>query len=111
MTSLFEKLNQGRPPQATSTDPSPPQPAAADITVKPHPQYPPSKRLRDWLVDKWPKATVTTREVRIYGPRPRDGKTVQALMQALTEQRWITPVEARRRNTQEWEIFRRPPAR
>jgi hypothetical protein len=108
MPNLFEKLGDGRP-RPTSADTNRAQFAAANVVIKPHPQYPPVKKLRDWLVHRWPKDVVTTREVRIYGPYAvRDGKIVLALMQILTEQKWLVPIEAYRRNTQEWKIIRRP---
>jgi hypothetical protein len=106
MPDLFDRLGQSK-----SVNPNQPQIATADVVLKPHPQRPAVKKLLDWLVYRWPKPTITVREVQIYGPQPRDGKTAKALVAILAEQKWIIPVEARRRNQREWEIVRRPTPR
>jgi hypothetical protein len=104
-TTLFDRLAA----PAVAKDSTPPH--LANVVIKPPPEYPQSKRFRDWLVGKWPRATITLREAHLFGPRPRDVRTVQAQLQVLTEQRWVAPIAVRRRNRREWEILRRPTPR
>ena len=63
-----------------------------------HRKSAPSEKLLEWLVNYWPKSTITLRDISAFGPRSvRDPKDVMNLTQTLTEFGWLVPVPARRR--------------
>jgi hypothetical protein len=76
---------------------------------------PPTEKLLDWLVNYWPKTTITARELYTWGPRSiRDKKTILNLAQILVERGWLVPLHPRlvtgrrRRDKREWKIGGRP---
>jgi hypothetical protein len=70
---------------------------------------PPVEKLLDWLVNRWPGATVSTRNIMQFGPRcTRNLKTALNLTKILTENGWLSPVESHRYDRHEWQIIRGP---
>jgi hypothetical protein len=93
MTSLFERLDKGRP-------------SPAEKAIE-QPGSSPIEKLLDWLVNHWAKDTVTAREIYNYGPRSiRDKRTTLSLAQILVEQGRLVPIETRRHDMREWKIVR-----
>jgi hypothetical protein len=108
--NLFERLREKQPQQLE-------QPAEPEIVRRgPQPIIPlihlkssPSEKLLAWLVNYWPGATVTLRDIRAYGPHSvRDPQDVMNLTQTLTEFGWLVPVPARRRDMKKWRVVREP---
>jgi hypothetical protein len=70
---------------------------------------PPLEKLLDWLVNRWPKPTVFSRDILLYGPNPlRNRKAARASAEILVERGWLTPLKTRRYIDREWKIERGP---
>jgi hypothetical protein len=70
---------------------------------------PPIERLIAWLVLRWPKATVFSKDIMQYGPNPlRDRKSARASAEILVKHGWLTPLKTRRYDAREWRIERGP---
>jgi hypothetical protein len=92
--NLFERLDQGRPAPE-------PKPVSK-------PDKDPAQRLLDWL-QKWPKPTVYTRDILIYGPRVvRNRKSTIDATETLVRHGWLVPNPTNQRNRHEWQIVRKP---
>jgi hypothetical protein len=74
-------------------------------------QEPPAQRLMAWL-PRWPKATISVRDIRIYGPMClRDPEIASGAIEVLAGYGWLVPVQTRQRNMNWWQIVRgREPA-
>ena len=84
MANLFERLSKGRP-------------SSTEKTQKP----PPEQLLLNWL-QRWPKPTVSTKDIRVYGPYSlRNGESAIRSAQILAAHGFLSPVTARR-----WQIIR-----
>jgi hypothetical protein len=71
------------------------------------PESPLIEKLLDWLVNHWAKPTVTASDIYTYGPNAvRDREVTLELAKALVKRGWLTPLKTRRRDMQEWRIFR-----
>jgi hypothetical protein len=71
-------------------------------------EAPPAQRLMAWL-PRWPKATISVRDVRLYGPNSlRDPKIAADAIEVLASYGWLAPVEGRQHNSKWWEIARGP---
>jgi hypothetical protein len=69
-------------------------------------QVPPAERLMAWL-PRWPKATISVRTVRLYGPNSlRDPKIASAAIDVLAGLGWLVPVMTRQHNMECWQIVR-----
>jgi hypothetical protein len=90
MASLFDRLDEGRPPPTKKTQ----EPSSA-------------QKLLDWL-QRWDKPVVRVREICIYGPRPRDRKSAIDAARILVEQGWLVPLKPHRYDSREWQIVRKP---
>jgi hypothetical protein len=66
-----------------------------------------AQRLLDFL-QRWPKPTVWTKDILIYGPRPRDRKNTIDSTTILVEQGWLVPNKTHRYDAREWQIVRKP---
>jgi hypothetical protein len=91
--TIFDKLNKRRPP--------------AEKTTRQTQKIQHAQKLLNWL-QHWDKPTISTRTIRIYGPRPRDRENAIDAARILTEQGWLKPVRPRRYDTREWQIVRKP---
>jgi len=61
--------------------------------------------LLDWLKNRWPKTTISARDIYRHGPNPvRDRKIALTLAEALVGQGWLTPIETWRYDRKEWKI-------
>ena len=69
-------------------------------------QVPPAERLMAWL-PRWPKATISVRDVRLYGPNSlRDPKIAGDAIEVLAGFGWLVPVMTRQHNMEWWQIVR-----
>ena len=92
MTTIFDRLDQGRP-------------ASVEEKVK----VSPTQRLLDWL-QTWNKPTICAREILMYGPRPtRNQKDADAATKVLQKYGWLVPLETNQRNWRQWQIVRKGP--
>src|SRR5262245_14874196 len=91
--NLFDRLRQ--PPSN--------EPAAI---AQPHSD---AQRLLDWL-QEWKKPVVSTRDVRVWGPRPfRNRETATSSIDVLVRRGFLVPAKTRQRNYRIWEIVRKGP--
>jgi hypothetical protein len=65
-----------------------------------------AQRLLDFL-QRWDKPVVRARDIRIYGPRPRDRASTIDATRILVDQGWLSPVRSRRYDSQEWQIIQK----
>ena len=82
---------------------------ADDLPPAKQPQKPsPAQRMLDWL-QRWPKDTITVRQLRIYGPRViRDQKSaILDAAEILVANGWLVPTKPSWPGTQAWQIVRR----
>jgi hypothetical protein len=98
-------------------EPEKEQPAEPEIVRRgPQPIIPlahrkssPSEKLLAWLVNYWPKPTITLRDISAFGPRSvRDPADIVSLTKTLTEYGWLVPVRAWRRDMKKWRVIREP---
>jgi hypothetical protein len=92
VATLFERL--GRPPPTNK--------AQGNSRKLQHAQ-----RTLDWL-QRWSKPTVRPKDMRVYGPRPRDRESALSSAGILVEHGWLVPVKTRRHDSREWQIVRKP---
>jgi hypothetical protein len=71
-------------------------------------QSPQLEKLLDWLVNHWPRPTISVADICTYGPRPRNRNRAVELAEILTKYRWLEPLKTHRRDRQEWKIIRGP---
>jgi hypothetical protein len=91
-TTIFDRLSRHRP---TSVEETARQPD-------------PAQQLLTWL-PKWPKQTVTARDIRRHAPQPlRNRESAINSINVLVRHGWLVPIDPRRRDRPEWEIVRRP---
>jgi|SRR5262249_28494361 len=89
--SLFDRLDRTR---AT------PKPAPAKIE--------PAQLLLDFIL-RWPKPTVSRRDIYIYGPRStRKREDAIHAAETLVKNGWLKPYKTHRHDWRVWEIVRRP---
>jgi hypothetical protein len=91
--NLFQRLDRGRPPQAEE---------------QPRRRSPQLERLLDWLVNHWPRPTISAAEICTYGPRPRTRDRAIELAEILVRHGWLRPLKTHRRDRREWQIVRGP---
>ena len=94
MANLFERLAQGRPPEA-------PTPTPAPLATPPE-----ALRLLDWLQNTWNKPTICAREIYRHGPRPLrdDLETVLNSAEILEKRGWFIPLKSHRYDRKRWQI-------
>src|SRR5262245_14869668 len=69
----------------------------------------PIEKCLDWLVNRWPKPTVRTRDFLRFGPNSiRNRKTAAAMAKILVEQGWLTPLPTHQHNMKMWKVIRGP---
>jgi hypothetical protein len=100
--NLFERL--GRP--APSED----KQHNGQKIFSPVQKLPPAQLLLSWLLYDWPQSTVTLRDICNLGPNSiRDKESALSLAEILTQLGWLSPLQARRRDTKKWKIVKDPP--
>src|SRR5258708_7004341 len=91
MTNLFERLSKERP----------------SLSSNKKAQKPPAQLLLDWL-QRWPKPTVSPRDIRVYGPNSlRSRKNASDAAEVLVQNGWLAPVTTRRHSERAWRIIRK----
>ena len=109
MADLFERLSTGRFEEKQPTDPEIVRRGPQPIIPPAHPKASPSEKLLEWLVNYWPRPTITLRDIYSYGPNcARDPMDVTNLTKTLVEFGWLEPVTAWRRDMKKWRIVREP---
>jgi hypothetical protein len=110
MKTLFDRLGQQQPVSETE------QLAPEIVRRGPQPIIPPthsgtspSETLLVWLVNCWPKPTITLRDIQCYAPNSvRDPADIINLTRTLTEYGWLVPAAAWRRDMKKWRVVRKP---
>jgi hypothetical protein len=90
---IFERLDKGRPP--------------IEEVIKRPQKIQHAQKLLDWL-QRWPKSTVRAKDIRIYGPRPRDRKSMLDSADILVRHGWLSPIPTRRYDARIWQVIRKP---
>jgi hypothetical protein len=68
----------------------------------------PAQMLLDFL-QCWNKPIISTREIRIYGPKSlRDRESAISAVEILVRRGWLVELKARQRNWHQWQIVRKP---
>jgi len=89
MSNLFDRLDRGRPP------------APAEEKTRPKNEL--AQLLLNWL-QRWPKPTVSSRDIRIWGPKTiRDRESAIRSAQILAAHGYLTPLKNR-----VWQVVREP---
>ena len=69
----------------------------------------PAQMLLTWLQRHWNKATISERQIRIYGPHClRNRGSARESAEELVRHGWLNRLEVRRRDMRAWEIVRKP---
>jgi hypothetical protein len=92
--TIFERLERGRP-TPTPTGPAPAKEKPAQLLLT--------------FLQKWPKPTISRRDIYIYGPQPlrnREGAINAA--EFLVKTGWLVPHKTHRHDWRVWEIVRKP---
>jgi hypothetical protein len=112
MVTLFDRLSAGRPLQLEKErqiETIPRGPLLRPIVPPTDYNSPPIEKLLDWLVNRWPKPTVNTKNILQFGPNPlRNRKSARATAEILAQNGWLTPLKTRRYMDREWRIERGP---
>jgi len=67
----------------------------------------PAQRLLSWL-PRWPKPTITVRQIRVYGPRClRDRRSAIDSAEILVANGWLIRIRPSRPDTYAWQIVRK----
>jgi hypothetical protein len=82
----------------------------------PHPIIPPTdnksppiEKLLDWIINRWPGASVNTRNIMQFGPGClRDRKSAIAQAETLARYGWLTPLKTHQHRGRAWQIIRGP---
>lgn len=90
MADVFKRLAKGRPPRVERAE-----------NVDPIAQ-PSAQKFIDWLQRGWGKPTICARDICIYGPRPRDRKSVIDKAELLVKHGWLVPLKTYRYSGREW---------
>jgi hypothetical protein len=91
MASIFDRLAKSRPAPTNQQQPD-------------HAQ-----RMLDFLL-RWPRQSVSTTDMMIYGPRPKkNAEEVLKLAAILEKHGWLTPKNTPKKNMRHWDIVRRQP--
>ena len=104
-----ETCPPAKPPTARASSPFAQH--AIKTARRPRParaQVPPAERLMAWL-PRWPKATISVRDVRLYGPNSlRDPKIASDAIEVLAGYGWLIPIMTRQHNMEWWQIAHGP---
>jgi hypothetical protein len=68
-----------------------------------------AQNLLTWLQRHWNKATISERQIRIYGPNClRNRESARESAEELVRHGWLNRLEVRRHDMRAWEIVRKP---
>ena len=110
---FFDRIREEVPRQV---EVAPPEiirmgPAATTIPTA-GPKAHPTEKFLDWLLNYWPKPTISLREIYRFGPRgagARDWESAMDLAETLVQRGWFIRHETQaRRDMRVWEILRGP---
>jgi hypothetical protein len=88
--TIFERLAKGRPTAAKAQETSPEQ------------------KLLDFL-QRWDKPTIRERDIRNYGPRPRNHENAIRSAETLVKYGWLVPLQMDRyRYARKWQVVQKP---
>jgi hypothetical protein len=90
---LFSRLAGGRPP--------------TEISAKQSQKIRHAQKVLDFIL-RWNRPTVRSRDLRIYGPRPRDRNSAHDSTTILIQCGWLSSVPSRRYDSREFRIMRKP---
>ena len=95
--TIFERLDRGRPP--------------AETAIK-QPSKEPAQKLLDWLMQHWPKNTISRRDISNHGPWSiRNKQSAIDAAETLERHGWLVPAPTHRHDRRVWEIVRKPVVR
>jgi len=90
--TIFDRLNRGRPASPK------PEPAKKE----------PAQRLLDWLMQHWPKDTISRRDISNHGPGSiRNKQSAIDAAETLERHGWLVPAPTHRYDRRVWQIVRR----
>jgi len=94
VASIFNRLAHSRPAEA--------------VTKPPHKD--PAQQMLDWL-QRWPKPTVSSKEIYQYAPRSIrfDRENAIKTAEILAKHGWLAPLQSRQRNWRQWQVVRKGP--
>src|SRR5262245_907927 len=112
MTTFFDRI-AGAPRQNESPEPPPvaiPRgPLLGPIVPPSDHKSPPLEKTLDWLVNRWPKPSVRTRDFLRFGPNSiRNQKTAVAVAKSLEANGWLRPLPTHQHNMKLWQVVRGP---
>ena len=110
MGNIFERLGPRQPSEKDQpAEPEIVRRGPQPIIPQAHPKSHPSEKLLAWIVNYWPKPTITLRDIYSYAPNSvRDPADIINLTKTLTEFGWLIPTTAWRRDMKKWRIIREP---
>jgi len=112
MASIFSRhiVDDQKPEQPGEPEKILRGPLLQPIVPPAGPQSSQIEKLLDWLVNHWPEATISARDIYRHGPYfiLNDPKGAIALATRLAENGWLTPIKSWRRDRKEWRIARGP---
>ena|SRR5215472_9666540 len=94
MNNLFDRLDRRRPPTPTEEEQ----------------KLLPEQLMLNWLLQRWPHQTVSSKQIYQYAPRSirLDRESAIRTAKILERYGWLVPLPRRQRNWRVWEIMRRP---
>jgi hypothetical protein len=66
-----------------------------------------AQKVLDWL-QRWDKPVVRRKDFHIYGPHPRDRKSMLDSADILVRYGWLRPIPSRRYDGHTWQVIRKP---
>lgn len=76
---------------------------------QPNTGSPQLEKLLDWLINHWPRQTISAAELYNWGPTCiRDRKLALELAGILEKHRWLRPLKTHRHDRRVWQINRGP---
>ena len=109
-SSVFTRyIEDDGPKKESPTEPEIVRRGPQPIIPPAHSKSSPSEKLLAWIVNYWPRPTITLRDIRAFGPNCiRDPADILSLTKTLTEYGWLTPTKAWRRDMTKWRVVREP---
>ena len=105
--SVFARHIENSEPKRTEPEIIRMGPAATTIPPV-GPKAHPTEKFLDWLLNDWPKSTISLREICRLGPNAiRDWENAMGMAETLVQRGWLIRREKRRRrDNRVWEIAR-----
>jgi hypothetical protein len=108
-TSFFARYIDSPPKKERPPVTIPRGPLLQPIVPPTDGKSPPIEKLLDWLVNRWPGGTVSTRNIMQFGPGClRDRKSAITTAGILVEHGWLHPLPTRQHRGRAWQIVRGP---